>query len=75
MAKDALTIADELRAEVLRLHKLANEIHTIAMLCEGTHYSLPDDVRATHEERLARLTPEQRQRYDEMERRWEERER
>lgn len=71
--RDALTIAAELRAEALRLMALGNEYLTLAMLCEGTHYSLPDDVRATEEERLERMTPEQRERFDEMERRWAER--
>lgn len=74
MAKDALTIAAELRTEALRLYKLASEIQTVAMMCEGTHYSIPDEHSASNEERLARMTPEQRERFDELQRRWEERE-
>lgn len=74
MAKDALAIASELRAEGLRLHALASEHLTLAMICDGTHYAVPDDARASHEEQLARMTPDQRERYDELGRRWAERE-
>lgn len=63
--KDALQIASELRREALSLYQRASEIQTVAMMAEGRHYSLPDDVRATEEELLARMTPEQRKRYDE----------
>lgn len=71
---DALTIAQEFRAEAVRLHGLANAYIEIAMRCDGTHFSLPDDVRASHEEQLERMTPAQRERIEELERRWLQRE-
>lgn len=65
--KDALQIASELRQEALALYERASEIQTVAMMADGTHGSLPAEFRATHEEELARMTPEQRKRYDELE--------
>lgn len=64
--KDALQIASELRKESLRLYALGHEYQMAAMMAEGRHGSLPADIRATEEELLARMTPEQRKRYDEM---------
>lgn len=71
--KDALQIASELRQESLRLYERANAIQTVAMIAEGRHHSLPDDIRATDEELLARMTPEQRKAYDEGVERFERR--
>lgn len=62
--KDALQIASELRKEALQLYERAHGIQTAAQMADGSHFSLPDDVRATEEELLARMTPEQRKRYD-----------
>jgi hypothetical protein len=43
------------------------------MMLDGTHFSVPESARATEAERRARMTPEERERFDELERRWEQR--
>jgi uncharacterized protein YaiI (UPF0178 family) len=71
--KDAWTLSKELRAEALRLYGEAHRHQEIAMMLDGTHFSVPEGARATEAERRARMTPEERERFDELERRWEQR--
>lgn len=73
MTKTALEIAADFRKEALRHYAVANELITLSMICEGRHHSLPDDIRATPEESLAQLSPEQRAEYDRRMARWEAR--
>lgn len=73
MAKTGLQIAEELRAESMRLSRESNHLQTIAQIIEGVHYSLPRRLLASDEERLARLTPEQRAEFDRRTAEWERR--
>lgn len=68
----ALEIGAELREEAMRLYGEADRLMTIAQLCEGTHHTL-GEYRASEDELLARMTPEQRKRFDDQMYRWEHR--
>jgi hypothetical protein len=70
--KDALTIAAELRDEALRLYGEAGRLQEAAMMADGTHHTIPKEYRASEKERRARMTPEQRKRFDETWKRWKE---
>lgn len=56
--KTNLELADDFRDEALRLYGLAHDLQVIAMKLDGTHFSLPDDLRATEAQRVARMPKE-----------------
>lgn len=56
--KTHLEIAEELREESLRLYGEAARLQEVAMILEGTHYSVPDHLRPSQGQRVARMTPD-----------------
>lgn len=73
MTRPAHEIASDYRKEALRLYGEAGRIQDIALMLEGTHHSIPEEHRASHEEILSRMTLAERKRYDELTERWEKR--
>jgi hypothetical protein len=70
MARTNLELAADFRAEALRLYGLGSEYLTVAMLLEGTHYSVPEHLRPSQEQLIARMTPKQAAQAARMTERW-----